>query len=190
MTGCTCRITPRGETKLWGEGQRCCVGCRWIYLHITLQLHKTHPDTPRWERGEQRRGEGVQTEWCTVPKNPRWRRITTQHKQRGEREERGGKRKNEREKVVISHPCSMQGKYDFHLSSTSADKKKNIKQRTHGDNTLSSMNWNETINCYCSPATRRPVQIKATLTGPLYRKLCLEGVVSICFPASSISPSA
>lgn len=74
----------KSRRKPWGEGQRWCVGWRWIYLHISLPLRKTHPDTPRWEEGGGEHGRGrerggdrveeeqevegaVRTEWCTVP---------------------------------------------------------------------------------------------------------------------------
>lgn len=39
---------------------------------------------------------------------------------------REGEKEREKEKVVISHPCSMQRKFNFHISSTTETK--NIKQ--------------------------------------------------------------
>lgn len=75
MTGHTCRITPRGkkkkeQEKAVREGQRWCVGWRWIYLHISLRLRKTHPDTPRWEEEENMGGGERETEW---KKSRKWR---------------------------------------------------------------------------------------------------------------------
>lgn len=68
--------------------------------------------------------EGVQMEWCTDPK-PEWQKHSTN--KRGDRKRRKEREKErEKEKVVISHPCSMQRKFNFHISSTTETK--NIKQ--------------------------------------------------------------
>lgn len=64
------------------------------------------------------------------PRNPGWMEVTTQQnrekdgsgREREKKEGRGRERERER-KVVISHPCSMQRKYKFHLSSTTASQK-------------------------------------------------------------------
>lgn len=88
-----------------GRGVRECVsGTRCVYLHISLQHCKTHPDTPHWEDeksgGRQMKGiEGYigrgDKQWCTVPK-PEWMNATTAKTQ-----------ERKRESFIILHPCSM-----------------------------------------------------------------------------------
>lgn len=64
----------KSRRKPWGEGQRWCVGWRWIYLHISLRLRKTHPDTPRWEEEENMGGGERERERGTERKKSRkWR---------------------------------------------------------------------------------------------------------------------
>lgn len=79
---------------------------------------------------EEQEVEGaVRTEWCTVPETQGgWRSQHSKIEKKRDQVERGRKRKEEGErererKVVISHPCSMQRKYKFHLSSTTASQK-------------------------------------------------------------------
>lgn len=92
----------KSRRKPWGGRDRAGVlGWRGVYLHISQQRRKTHPDTPHWEerksRGKGQRGgegwsgEGVQTEWFTVPKRE-WINITTQQNTRERKREREGER--------------------------------------------------------------------------------------------------
>lgn len=62
----------KSRRKPWGEGQRWCVGWRWIYLHISLRLRKTHPDTPRWEE-EENMGGGERERGTERKKSRKWR---------------------------------------------------------------------------------------------------------------------
>lgn len=124
MTGCTCRITPEKKIKkAWREGQMCRVVWESIYLHRGLPLRKTHPDTPRWEEEEEenvaekdrerrrrwwRKVPGVQMMGRRGVHSPKPRVEEDHNTAKHRREDR--KREEDREKVVISHPCSMQRK--------------------------------------------------------------------------------
>lgn len=37
------------EKAVRGRDREGVLGGRWVYLHISLQRRKTHPDTPHWE---------------------------------------------------------------------------------------------------------------------------------------------
>ena len=128
----------KSRRKPWGEGTErlCCwVGGEFTYIQVCssvkpILIHHTE----RWRRrtGEGGRGRGG----CSgegrgangVVHSPKTRWMS-QHNTKEEKKERERERERERgEKVVISHPCSMQRKYNFHLSSTTETK--NIKQQT------------------------------------------------------------
>lgn len=111
----------------------------WVYLHIGLQRRKTHPDTPHWE--DKRKSGGGRGFANTVVHSPKTRvdqrHNTAKHKREKERE---------RKQVVISHPCSMQRTYNFHLGSTTKNQKLSETEASR----LNSLNRDVTMNGLCS----------------------------------------
>lgn len=88
--------------------------------------------TERRKRERDREGKRSRKVWW---RGCKWSGAQTQNQSgKNTAQTKGGDRKRrrerekerEKEKVVISHPCSMQRKFNFHISSTTETK--NIKQ--------------------------------------------------------------
>lgn len=85
---------------------------------------------------------------------------TSQHGKTQKRE-----RERERKQVVISHPCSMQRKYNFHLGSTT----KNQKRSETESSRLNSLNGDVIINGSCSVINSKGDAADVTLNGAFQR---------------------
>lgn len=88
---------------------------------------------------------------------------TSQHSKTQKRE-----RERERKQVVISHPCSMQRKCNFHLGSTTKNQKLSETEASR----LNSLNRDVIINGLCSVSSNKGDAADVTLSGAFQEERC------------------